>query len=351
MRKLFAMFLVFLPLVYLTAAVRRPVFENFMNHTCGFCVQYEPNITQFINNHTDSLTVVRYHVNWPSSIDPFYLDNPTDNNGRKDYYGVGGVPDNYMDGQINVSYPPTPQALENAYIGAMSEPSYVEIILGGTIDLSTKEGTLNAQIIAEEEPGPGQYYLHIAAVSKNVPYSSGNFSSFSYPMRQMYPYYGGTAVDFSGVFPDTLEKNVNFQLDTTWWHYDENEIFFAVWLQSGVLPYRHIYQSSVIDISELEPVGVEENPNVVAGQTGFLNVYPNPAVNSARIVFSVPFSQETRIDIIDLSGRIVKNFTLNPSDEKEVDFVADLSDLSAGAYIVNIVSGEKVISGSLKITR
>ncbi|MBN2363809.1 T9SS type A sorting domain-containing protein [candidate division WOR-3 bacterium] len=332
----------------LNSAVRRPMLENFTNHTCSFCVQYEPNMTQFIDNHAESLTVIRYHVNWPSSADPFYLDNPEDNNGRKSYYGVTGVPDNYMDGQIHVSYPPTPQALENAYVGAMSEPCYVEINLSGTYNSTTKEGNIIAQIIAEEEPGPGTYFLQISAVSEHVNSGSGYFSSFAQPMRKMYPLYGGSYVFFSDTFPDTVTVNMSCQLDTTWWHYDENEIFFAAWLQSGVLPAKHIYQSSVINIGDLVPVYVEETPASDPNYNELLMIYPNPVSTCATIYFTCSAETGTVIDILDVSGRIVKSLTPAEGEEK---IEVDLSDLNTGVYLVKIKLQNRTESRVLNIVR
>ena len=43
-------------------------------------------------------------MSWPSSTDPWYLANTTDNNARRTYYGVNGVPAFYLDGAVLSPY-------------------------------------------------------------------------------------------------------------------------------------------------------------------------------------------------------------------------------------------------------
>jgi len=37
-------------------------------------------------------------MSWPSSTDPFYLANPTEQNERRNYYGVNGIPAGFGNG-------------------------------------------------------------------------------------------------------------------------------------------------------------------------------------------------------------------------------------------------------------
>ncbi|MBN2363584.1 hypothetical protein JXL83_05590, partial [candidate division WOR-3 bacterium] len=173
--------------------------------------------------------------------------------------------------------------LNSQYATAMTVPCYVDILLQGTAEPDLMSGTLNITIIAEQEPGASPYYLHVAACSYHVPYGAGNFSEFHYPLRKMYPNYNGTAVTFTGVYPETLQFNIPFTFSSSWWHFEADDVYFAVWLQSNKATDKQVHQSNMIDISGLN--AVEETPSspVMSNTFGLGNFYPNPFIGTAFI--------------------------------------------------------------------
>ena len=301
--KLLVIIIIAIGCLQLNAAVRKPMFENFTNCACGPCWNVEPNINSFLGTYRDSVTVVRYHYDYPDPNDPFYVHD--DYLARSGYYGVSGVPDCYMAGFVNI-YPSSSGVLINAYNQAMAEPCYVELQLSARYNQATSSGTLHVTIIAEQEPGPGNYLLHHAVCSELVPYGQGYFSQFHQAMRDLFQYSGGWPVHFDSIFPDTVVVSTPFQLDTTWWHYDYDQLYFAVWLQSGVLPDKNIYQSVNYPISQV--VGIEEQPYPEISSPLKFNTYPNPFIRQTDICFTLSSDQQLSILIYDLSGRVVRNF-------------------------------------------
>jgi Secretion system C-terminal sorting domain len=95
--------------------------------------------------------------------------------------------------------------------------------------------------------------------------------------------------------------------------------------------------SQSIDFSELDI------PNSID-----VAVYPNPASQNARVEFDLPSDAPARLDLYDITGRVVKpiiegNFSAGPHEVS-----IDLTNLSAGAYNLILQSGsERLMRGIL----
>ena len=71
-------------------------------------------------------------MSWPSSTDPFYLANTTEQNERRNYYGVNGIPAGFGNGSSAGSSASTWRSTGLSSIG---DPTPVSITLnGGMID-------------------------------------------------------------------------------------------------------------------------------------------------------------------------------------------------------------------------
>lgn len=248
-----------------------------------------------------------------------------------------------MDGYTNL-YPANPY-LQNAFNTAMSRPCYLEILLDGDYNPTTHSGNIFVTLILEASIGTGPFRLHCAAVSKVVPYGNGYFSEFHFPMRKMYPNFNGTTITFSGAYPETLEVTIPFTLDTTWWHYDEGAIYFALWLQTHGSP-KYVHQSNVIQLSGLN--SVEETPSVpvLSRNFGLGGFYPNPFTSTAYIPVEITSSTDVTLRIFDVSGRTVRTLALDRSLAENTSFAWDGRDdsgneVSAGIYRVELSSDDQ----------
>ena len=180
MKKSLVVFLTFMISVSLFAAVRKPLLEVFTGHECINCHLYAAAQYSFISAKRDSLTPIKIHF-YPK--DPF---NNASHEIRYLYYGVTGVPDAFMDGWYNF-YPENQSVLQTAFDQAMAEPCYVEIDFSGNYNPATLSGTLDIKIIAEQEPGSGNYKLYGAVCSELCDSNAGFFDNFHYPLRYIFP--------------------------------------------------------------------------------------------------------------------------------------------------------------------
>ena len=70
-----------------------------------------------------------------------------------------------------------------------------------------------------------------------------------------------------------------------------------------------------------------------------LLMYPNPADNSVMMQMNGSL-ESGRIDVVDVSGRIVKSVNVETGQSA---LQMDLSDLSPAVYVVRVNSGNKVV--------
>ena len=89
-----------------------------------------------------------------------------------------------------------------------------------------------------------------------------------------------------------------------------------------------VFVGSVVSITEMEnPMGV--------------NVYPNP--NSGQFYVSFDhFEGDVRIDVVDIAGRLVYQSYQLVNSESKVG--VDITNTAAGAYSINVISGEATFS-------
>lgn len=83
-----------------------------------------------------------------------------------------------------------------------------------------------------------------------------------------------------------------------------------------------------------------------------LNVWPNPATDSANISFTVKEGKEATLRIFDASGKLVKavfSGSVIPGAEKKI--VIDINDFASGDYMCQLTSGNKVQVKKLNVVK
>ena len=91
-------------------------------------------------------------------------------------------------------------------------------------------------------------------------------------------------------------------------------------------------------IDVIDTLSVDENELADS-----LNFYPNPVQNELTIKNSRGIQINT-IELFDISGRRVKNILVN---QNNTNMNINLSDLSNGVYIINIISDNGQLSKRL----
>lgn len=96
------------------------------------------------------------------------------------------------------------------------------------------------------------------------------------------------------------------------------------------------------------PVAVEEPTNT---PTGF-SIYPNPAVNEARIAFNLTESTFIAYEVRDLQGRLIDTDNIGRFGAGENSFSLNVSSYAPGNYIVGLViDGKQILTQQLSIIK
>ena len=93
-------------------------------------------------------------------------------------------------------------------------------------------------------------------------------------------------------------------------------------------------------------VSVEEEPN-----PNIPVIYPNPSTNSVTFEFILPISGITKIQLYDLSGRVVKNVGNEFLDAGNHNYEIDISDLPNGQYNLTIETSTGITSHKILVSR
>jgi len=119
---------------------------------------------------------------------------------------------------------------------------------------------------------------------------------------------------------------------------------FGIGSDSSVSSITVYWPSGTVDV--IESPSINTTINITEGETlslessfieGFI-VYPNPTKNSLTIGSSLDLDQSV-ISVFDIAGRRVLNFKLTNNINS-----IDVSGLSAGEYILRVITKENGIS-------
>ncbi|HPO56856.1 MAG TPA: T9SS type A sorting domain-containing protein [Ignavibacteriaceae bacterium] len=219
---------------YFPGVKRNLLLEEFTSSTCSPCASNNPAIDAFVSARFDSMTAIKYHMNWPSpGNDPMYHYNPAQNTERRNYYSVQGVPDVIMDGTVSPSYPySSPASLPDAYYPRTATPSPISMnVVNTRIGPDSIRTLVSYQILS---PLPlGNYFLRVMAVERHIKYSSAPGSNgerdFYDVFRRGFPSMQGTPIPAS---VGSYQFTITFPVDKAVWV--DSMIYTAAFIQNDL---------------------------------------------------------------------------------------------------------------------
>lgn len=325
---------------------RTPLYETFTSSTCPPCnpgnVHLEELFAQPENE--GEFTSLKYQMSWPGTGDPYYT---AEGGSRRSYYGITSVPNLQVDGGFDAN----PTSLTQSNMDEFyAEPAVVELEAFYQIDEAsqTVDIQIKAKALVELESGGG-LFLHCAIFEKTT---TGNVKTngetqFEHVMKKMVPsatgtYMGGMDADeemefdlsytFNGDY--VLPPNADSPIDHSEAHSVEefSDLGVVVWVQRSST--REVYQSTYATVGT---VSIDENVESVQR----LSLYPNPASDLTRIVYSADASAgDLTISVTDNTGKLVyQNVISNPTGDIQT-FELDTKDFESGLYIVTMRNEE-----------
>ena len=263
--------------------------ESFTNTGCGPCAAYNPAMDALIANNADKIAAIKYHVNWPSSADPMYLHNTSENGARTSYYGINSVPHVVIDGnRINTN----PASLTQANIDQVAAiESPLEMRLSYEVDANTITvhvmGRASADINANCK-------LYIGVIEKEIHFNSApgpnGERDFYSVMKKMLPGASGTALGamaandyFAYTYSWELAHIYNMdQLDAIAWvqNSDTKEVYQACKSSQNMVPFFAL-EAAASNISNMKSVNCSglANPEFLLTNNGS-NTLTTPDLNT-----------------------------------------------------------------------
>ena len=189
--------------------------EEFTSATCPPCAPASEALNQIVNPAAGIISV-RYHMYWPQPTnDPFYLANRADNDARRQYYGVNGIPDAYVMGTLRVD--PRDANLRTVVQQRLRQPVRLAISIeenrqnAPTIAITVRVRNVSGQAITL-----AGHVLHVVVLNRKVeipdlprriPNSNGETVFYDAVMK-MLPSASGTAL--SGSLAPGQEQSFQF---------------------------------------------------------------------------------------------------------------------------------------------
>lgn len=222
---------------------RIPMIEHFSASTCPPCVAVNNQMGTFCNNNPGRFAYTKYQMNWPGAGDPYYT---AEGGVRRDYYGVSGVPDIYLDG-VGTNNAAVNQ---NTFNQHADEPGYFDVRGSFSVEGNT------IHVIADVIPYVDIEARVFVAVNEKVTYGNvgtNGETEFHHVFMKMLPNGEGSTINFTSGEMQRLE----FTQDMSGTFVEEmNDLEVAIWVQN--YSSKYVYNSHfAYEYTDVHPYPVE----------------------------------------------------------------------------------------------
>ena len=201
--------------------------ELFTSTTCGPCLPQNTTLNRYLDptssvyagDLADEWIILRYHVWWPSSGDPYYDWNQAPVINREAYYDVGYVPHMYTNG--NVDSAGTATTWRTNARAAINQPTFFNIDINGSRNGYNISGNVRVTSSADISDVSG-FKLYVAVTHDNSTYNAPNGQTVF--DQTFVDFLSGNIIDGQQVYFDTinlgagetLNKVFNWTMDSNW---------------------------------------------------------------------------------------------------------------------------------------
>ena len=331
--------------------------EEFNQASCDPCAAATPNLDSVYVNNLATSIMVRYHVNFPGrdcmdsvTLSPFVSS-------RLSYYAVSGVPDAQVDGQYVY---PGAGGLSSTIIhqlGAFGSPFTIAVT--PTHNSTTHAYTFSA-VITSAGPIPAGLKAYAALTVDTVTYAR-NQSTESIPQtlfpevaENMFPAAGSALGAFTTGSTQTITgswtKNHPWGSDYSVWSYDSSKNGkIVVWIEDDATKY--VYQSAYAAVRTIDTTISRVGVVAVNGNSGSLEVYPNPASQSATVALNLVAADNVKFEVYNMAGQLVYSMPAEMRNPGTSRTLIDLSTFATGDYFVKVSIGSEVLTQKLNVIK
>lgn len=367
-------------------AYRYLLLEHFTNTRCSLCPARNAVLHSTLAANPGPVHHISYHPSVPYNTCQIYLSNPTENENRRNLYGVNFTPQTRLWGnnfQTSTTLLPV-AVLEDSTGQEAALRIMVEEQFNPAQGVSIRVQTM-------KEVSAGDLRLFAAVVEKHYPYAGPNGETDHYNVfRTMLPQINGESLSPAAIGEEVV-FNYPYTLDPTW---NASELYVLAWVQDmntqqvynagtrfdlratisqsngtatltaagGIPPYSYSWNTgaTTATVSNLPPgthyATVTDSTGIyftetltVAGSVSIepnrlqrlVTAYPNPTRDQLFIDLNGLEFRTATLSLNDLSGRAVLPALSLRKGETETAF--DLSRLPKGIYALRIsVDGNRL---------
>jgi hypothetical protein len=143
--------------------------EEFTNASCGPCASQNPAFDALLQQNTDKIISIKYHMSWPGT-DPMYSQNTVDNNARRSVYGISGVPHVHIDGSWWNGAPS--QVNQGRINSAYAVPASFDMDVQYKLTSNDQKIEVTALIKATENINSNNLRLFLVVIEKHIHFNS-----------------------------------------------------------------------------------------------------------------------------------------------------------------------------------
>lgn len=317
-----------------TIIPRKTLMEVFTSSTCGPCVAGNQNMDNTVEPSLtpNTYTIIKYQQNFPNPGDPYQT---TESVNRRNFYGVNSIPRMEIDGQWDVNAASLTKSIVESF---QNEPSFVGIDI-----TSARYAGPYVRIEGKITPyanltGNLKYHVVITEGRTILNTGSNGETEFFHVMQDMIPNENGNNLTSTST---GVATNINLFSDMTTANVEEfYDLRAVVFVQD--MTTKKILQSDWIKLTS-STTGVDEQEF-----TSSLNVYPNPSNGQVTINYESTNTDDVTVNVINTIGATVYT-TGTISKANALNKNIDLSSLTKGVYMVNVVSKQGTATKKLVI--
>jgi len=253
--------------------------------------------------------------------------------GRISFYGVGATPTFKVDGLLSqAGWAPT--QVQNMINNRLQIPAYLSISVNAVGNSSG--GTAYYSVTAEQALSSASLKLYSAIIEDND-VASPAYGLYSGQVLMWEPRAWpagatGTAISFTGPYPQTLEFSFPYTLDPA--EHQFNNLRIVTYVQSTI-GTKEVMNASYMDLPDTATGVYEDGTTPVSGSAQLL-VGPNPTSGYLSIGALLPDGVTGTVSVYDMQGRIIDSFDAVGPETEYLD--------ETGVYFVRLEtsSGEVV---------
>jgi len=362
-----------------TFETKMPLFEEFMQASCGPCMMATPNLDSVLTNNISICNPIRYHCNFPGRD---FINEVTQNavGARLNYYGDinggTGIPDARLDGTTDIS---------PWYVGsydiqnAASFGSPFSITVSSSFNPWNNQYSVTANITAHAAMPAGIKARAVLTVDTikykqdqsienppsdfAPPIGSGSTADWYYPYVLNYPNVVEDIMpDPNGTRLPAFAKGQTRIINFSWiknhawgdsnkvWLYDSLSTTVTVFLENDSTklagagaPTKYVYQSARGSVTTgLQNLSVQET---------YFDVYPNPASGDINITFRLAETQNIKIELYNLLGEKVNSVDNGKTSSGLHNLQLNTQSLNTGVYFIKLSTEVAATTKKLVIER